>query len=154
MSVSVLFVCLGNICRSPTAEAVLRQRLAETGLADRVRVDSAGTSSWEIGNPPDARSVSVAGKRGYSFDGQSARQLTRSDLSEFDYVIAMDEQNLADIRSLDPASEPKLLLDYAADIPEREVPDPWYHGRFEAVLDMIEAGVDGLLSDVRSRLDK
>lgn len=153
MSMSVLFVCLGNICRSPTAEAVFRRKLAESGLADRVLIDSAGTSSWEVGNPPDARSVAVAEKRGYSFEGQSARQLTQDDLSKFDYVIAMDQQNLDDIRQLDSASDPVLLLDFAPDIPEREVPDPWYHGRFDAVLDMIEAGADGLLQDIRSRLD-
>lgn len=152
MSVSVLFVCLGNICRSPTAEAVFRRQVNEAGLADLVSIDSAGTSSWEAGNPPDARSRKVGESRGYSFKGQQARQLTQQDLEEFDYVIAMDEQNLADIRQINPAVHVQLLLDYAPEVPEREVPDPWYHGRFEAVLDMIEAGSRGLLKDVRARL--
>lgn len=154
MSVSVLFVCLGNICRSPTAEAVFRKQVKEAGLEGRVRIDSAGTSSWEAGNPPDTRSVKVGESRGYSFDGQSARQLQRKHLSEFDFVIAMDGQNLQDIRQLDPTADVKLLLDYAPDIPEREVPDPWYHGRFEAVLDMIEAGSRGLLQEVQQRLTR
>lgn len=153
MSISVLFVCLGNICRSPTAAAVFRHRLAEEGLDNRVIVDSAGTSSWEVGNPPDARSVAVGRQRGYSFEGQTARQLTRDDLSRYDFVIAMDSQNVDDIRTLSADAEPRLLLDFAPHIPEREVPDPWYHGRFEAVLDMIEAGADGLLEDIRSRLE-
>ncbi len=152
MSVSVLFVCLGNICRSPTAEAVFRHKLAEAGLQELVRVDSAGTSSWEVGNPPDPRSVQVASKRGYSFEGQRARQLAPADLEEFDYVIAMDRQNLKDIRQLDPGTDARLLLDFAPELPEREVPDPWYHGRFDAVLDLIEAGADGLLSEVRGAL--
>src|SRR5699024_7047583 len=119
MRVSVLFVCLGNICRSPTAEAVFRHKLAESGLTGRVTVDSAGTSSWEVGNPPDSRSVEVAGKRGYSFEGQSARQLERDDLDRFDYVIAMDRQNLDDIRQLQPNADARLLLDFAPHLPER-----------------------------------
>lgn len=153
MRVSVLFVCLGNICRSPTAEVVFRKLVADEGLAERVRIDSAGTSSWEVGNPPDSRSRRAGEARGYSFTGMHARQLTRQDLRDYDLIIAMDEQNLRDIRRLDPAAEPRLLLDFVPDIPEREVPDPWYHGRFEAVLDMIEAGARGLLAEVSARLD-
>lgn len=151
MNVSVLFVCLGNICRSPTAEAVLRRKAEEAGLKERISIDSAGTSDWEAGNSPDSRSVAVASKRGYSFEGQTARQLTSDDISGFDYVIAMDRQNLQDIRKLQPESQPRLLLDFAPHVTEDEVPDPWYHGRFEEVLDMIEAGVDGLLAEIRER---
>jgi len=150
--VSVLFVCLGNICRSPTAEAVFRSMVREAGLADRVVIDSAGTSSWEVGNPPDERSVRVASRRNYSFDGQTARQLTRADLEEFDLIVAMDRSNLKGIAQLDGEADARLLLDFAPDLKGEEVPDPWYHGRFEAVLDMIEQGAAGLLDEVRKRL--
>ncbi len=150
--VSVLFVCLGNICRSPTAEAVFRRRVEEAGLSGQVLIDSAGTSSWEVGNPPDARSVSVASRRGYSFDGQEARQLDRADLEEFDFIVAMDRSNLTDIAQLDSTVDARLLLDFAPGKEGQEIPDPWYHGRFEAVLDMIEEGTAGLLDEVRQRL--
>jgi protein-tyrosine phosphatase len=153
-NISVLFICMGNICRSPTAEAVFRQKLAVAGLVDAVLVDSAGTHAYHIGNPPDARSTKSAALRGYNMDVLRARQAIREDIERFDYVLAMDRENLRLVQALAPAhlrDKPQLLMSFAPDYGITEVPDPYYGGDqgFEQVLDMIEAACAGLIQDIQ-----
>jgi protein-tyrosine phosphatase len=146
----VLVVCMGNICRSPTAEAVLRQRLAAGGLDGRVEVDSAGTGGWHTGEQPDARAQRHALLRGYDLSRLRARRVVEEDFERFDLLLAMDEDNLADLQRLKPAGAPAELRLFAA----VEVPDP-YHGAaqgFENVLDLIEQGSDALVAELRRRL--
>lgn len=154
--VKVLFVCLGNICRSPTAEGVFRALVAGEGLGDRIQVDSAGTSDWHIGEPPDRRGQEAARRRGYDLSGLRARQVTPHDFERFDYVIAMDQSNVAKLSALAPAGTGEklsLFLAFAPELGTREVPDPYYGGPdgFDDVLDMIEAASKGLLADIRAR---
>ena len=155
MSVGVLFVCLGNICRSPTAHAVFEQRVAGMGLGTRIRVDSAGTGGWHAGEPPDARTQRHARARGYELGALRARQVNAEDFHIFDFVLAMDHANLADLGRLRPpggTAEIGLFLDYArAHEGVREVPDPYYGGGegFETVLDLVEDAADGLLEHIR-----
>ena len=152
----VLFVCLGNICRSPTAEGVFRHKLQAAGLAQQVEVDSAGTGDWHVGKAPDTRTQLAARRRGYALDGLRARQVAVSDFHHFDLILAMDQNNLADLRSLRPANAcadlDLFLRRYALALDE--VPDPYYGGEsgFEQVLDLIEQSCDGLLLEIRSRL--
>ncbi len=139
----VLFVCLGNICRSPTAEAVLR-----TMAADDWIIDSAGTGDWHIGKPPFGPAIEAAAARGYDLSPLRARQISPDDFDAFELLIVMDRQNLADIEALRPpgAETPvRLLLDYVADISRREVPDPYFSGDFEGALDLIEFGCEELV---------
>ncbi|MCG8391537.1 MAG: low molecular weight phosphotyrosine protein phosphatase [Pseudomonadales bacterium] len=157
MTVSVLFVCLGNICRSPTAEVVFRQRVQAAGLEDRIRIDSAGTGDWHIGKAPDPRTRSAAQRRGYQMDSLRARQVSARDFDDFDVVLAMDDANLADLQAMRPAQFGGVLgrfLDYARHASVREVPDPYYGGEdgFDRVLDLIEDGAEGLLDSLRERL--
>jgi protein-tyrosine phosphatase len=146
---SVLFVCMGNICRSPTAEGVFRHFVEESGLAERVEVDSAGTHAYHVNEPADARARAAAERRGYSLDGIRARRVDESDFERFDYIVAMDRDNLAVLQSQsDPQHEEKLylLLEFAQGA-EDEVPDPYYGGAtgFERVLDLVEDASRGLL---------
>ncbi|MDO3382707.1 low molecular weight protein-tyrosine-phosphatase [Gilvimarinus algae] len=156
MTVKVLFVCLGNICRSPTAEGLFKARIAEAGLEAMIHTDSAGTGGWHVGNPPDPRAIKAAADRGIDIRGLRARQVSEEDFARFDYVLAMDEANLSDLQALRPRTaqcQLKLYLDYAEDTDETEVPDPYYGGDegFLRVLDLIEQAADGLLADIRKR---
>ncbi|GFD87793.1 protein-tyrosine-phosphatase [Tenacibaculum sp. KUL152] len=151
-SISVLFVCLGNICRSPTAEAVFKQKAAEAGLS--LNIDSAGTHGYHIGSPPDKRSQAAGVERGYSFKGLKCRRVDESDFEKFDYILAMDNSNLSNLHGMSPAQyhdKIKLFLDYA-DEEDKEVPDPYYGGKrgFELVLDLIEAASDGLIAHIKA----
>ncbi|MEQ9464362.1 MAG: low molecular weight protein-tyrosine-phosphatase [Haliea sp.] len=153
---SVLFVCLGNICRSPTADAVFRQRVQARGLEGRIRVDSCGTAPWHVGKPPDPRSVAAARARGYDLSPLRARQLCWEDYFDFDYLLAMDESNLEVLRReapLDYAGHIGLLLDFAPEATEREVPDPYYGegDGFVRVLELVEAASEGLLAEIARR---
>ncbi len=157
MTVSVLFVCLGNICRSPTAEAVFRERVIAAGLEEKIRIDSAGTGDWHIGRAPDPRTREAAARRGYQMDSLRARQVGQQDFYEFDVVLAMDNANLADLQAMQPADVNVTLgrfLDYSTAASVKEVPDPYYGGEdgFDRVLDLIEGGADGLLDALRERL--
>jgi protein-tyrosine phosphatase len=152
--VKVLFVCTGNICRSPTAEGVFRDLIMREGLNDRVQVDSAGTHGFHVGEPPDRRSQESAEKRGIDLSQLRARRTKASDFAKFDYVLAMDFTNIDALRSLAPRTSGKklqLLMAFAPGDEIREVPDPYYGNGdgFERVLNMIEEASAGLLSDIR-----
>lgn len=149
----VLFVCLGNICRSPTAEGVFRQALEHAGMADEVELDSCGVGDWHVGKAPDLRSQQAALRRGVDISGLRARKLQAQDFMAFDYVLAMDQDNLRAMRELKPANSQAhvgLFLDFAG-TPGAEVPDPYYGGEegFENVLNMIEAASDGLIQHLK-----
>lgn len=152
----VLFVCLGNICRSPTAEGVFRQRLQKAGLDAHVLVDSAGTGDWHVGKAPDRRTTLAAQQRNYDLSTLRARQFVVEDFSRFDLILAMDHSNLRNLQALRPATgaaELDLFLRrYQLELDE--VPDPYYGGAdgFEQVLDLIEQASDALLAEVRGRL--
>jgi low molecular weight protein-tyrosine phosphatase len=154
--VRVLFVCLGNICRSPTAEGVMRALAVEAGVDHRIEIDSAGTGSWHVGHPPDVRATAAAARRGIELAG-AARRVEPSDLDRFDLVIAMDRDNLAELRRMagDSGHGEKLALlrqydEAAAAAGELEVPDPYYGGEdgFDLVLDVVTAGCRGLLLEI------
>jgi protein-tyrosine phosphatase len=152
--VSVLLVCMGNICRSPTAEAVLRAKLERAGLAHRVRLDSAGTHAYHVGEPPDRRARATASARGYDAEGLRARQLHERD-REFDLILAMDRGNLRLARRVIGDDHPGLGLYLDDERGAREVPDPYGapSGAFESVLDMIETGADTWVAEIARRLD-
>jgi protein-tyrosine phosphatase len=152
--VSVLFCCMGNICRSPTAEVVFRARVEEAGLVQHILIDSVGTHDYHIGNPPDPRTQRAALQRGYDMSMLRGRQVEVADFSRFDYVLAMDCANLGILRRLCPVMERGrlgLFLEYASRHDEREVQDPYYGGTdgFERVLDMVEDASEGLLRHIQ-----
>ncbi len=151
----ILFVCLGNICRSPTAEAVFRQRVQQAGLSAHVSIDSAGTGDWHIGKAPDRRACQAAKARGYDLSSLRARQVTRADFQQFDLILAMDKSNLADLQRLN-AEAGKAEVDLYLrryGLPQEEVPDPYYgDGQgFALVLDLLEQASQALLNEVRRR---
>lgn len=153
--VSVLFVCTGNICRSPTAEGVFRAVVEANDLAQAVAVDSAGTGGWHVGEPPNPRSQEAALRRGIDLSGQRARQVRGDDFARFDLVLAMDRGHLRHLGRLCPAGQDhrlRLFLDYAPAVGTLDVPDPYYGpgDGFERVLDMIEAAAAGLLDAIRA----
>ena len=152
----VLFVCLGNICRSPTAEGVLRHQLQAAGLADHVQVASAGTGDWHVGSQPDSRTCKAALARGYALSGQRAQQVKAGHFAKYDLILAMDESNLGHLRAMRPdtsTGELDLFLRrYGAALDE--VPDPYYGGAdgFEQVLDLIEDACKALVLEIKGRV--
>ena len=152
---SVLFVCLGNICRSPLAEGIFRHLVEEAGLADRFEIDSAGTGAWHVGERPDARAAMVASQHGVALEC-TARQITEEDFVHFDYVIAMDRENLRNIERMAAANgsdaEVRLLRDFDDEGDGDEVPDPYYGGAsgFETVYEMVHRSCAALLERLRS----
>ncbi|MFH2135226.1 MAG: low molecular weight protein-tyrosine-phosphatase [Pseudomonadota bacterium] len=157
--VGVIFICMGNICRSPTAEAVFRHLVEREGLEDVIHIDSAGTHDYHIGEPPDSRTQRAAKQRGYEMGGLRGRQAEAGDFARFDYVLAMDEANLSMLQSLRPRdaqSHLGLFLEFAEHHHEREVPDPYFGGAdgFEHVLDLVEDASRGLLKRIRSQLGR
>lgn len=152
----VLFVCLGNICRSPSAEGVFSKLLEAQGLQDRVEVDSCGIGDWHIGKAPDARAQQAAMRRGIDISGLRARQLSEEDFAVFDFILAMDDDNLRAIQAIQPEGYQGttcLFMRFAGQ-PEAPVPDPYFGGEqgFENVLDMIEDASNGLVQHVRLSL--
>lgn len=152
--VSVLFCCMGNICRSPTAEAVFRAKVEEAGLAQHIMIDSVGTHDYHIGNPPDRRAQHAAKQRGYDMSKLRGRQVEVADFSRFDYVLAMDNENMANLYRLCPKEQRDrlgLFLQYAQQHQATEVPDPYYGGEdgFDQVLNMVEDAAAGLLLHIQ-----
>ncbi len=152
--VSVLFVCLGNICRSPTAEGIFRALVRAQGLEQFILIDSAGTHAYHIGEAPDVRAQAAAARRGIDLSGLRGRQATRADIETFDFILAMDHENLAHLRNLSPPGHEhkvRLFLEFAPQRPERDVPDPYFGGAggFDRVLDMVEEAAAGLLEHIR-----
>lgn len=158
-AISVLFVCMGNICRSPTAEGVFRAAVAKAGLSERIRIASAGIGNWHVGSPPDRRAVQAASKRGYDLATLRGRQVEVADFTNFAWILGMDD---AIMRSLSAMRPPEfgghlgLLLDFAPELGVREVPDPYYGAPqgFERVLDLVEASTTGLLDRLRATITR
>jgi low molecular weight protein-tyrosine phosphatase len=153
--VRVLFVCMGNICRSPLAQGVFEDLVRREGLEGEISVDSAGTHSYHIGKAPDPRAQESARRRGLDLGPQRARRITPGDCEEFDYVLTMDEENYWTVAGLcrEGSAVVQPLLNYAPDCAETEVPDPYFGGEkgFELVIDLVEAASRGLLEDIRGR---
>lgn len=154
--VRVLFVCMGNICRSPTAHGVFRALVVSENLADAIRIDSAGTHAYHVGNPPDRRAQETAQRRGIDLSDLVARRVEATDFDRFDLVVAMDQDNylsLSDICPDEHRDKLHLFMDFAPQMRTREVPDPYYGGAagFERVFDLIEAASAGLLAEIRRR---
>ncbi|MDE0841891.1 MAG: low molecular weight phosphotyrosine protein phosphatase [Porticoccaceae bacterium] len=152
--ISVVFVCLGNICRSPTAHGVFQHMINHRGYSQRISVDSAGTGDWHLGHAPDTRSVATADGRGIDLRMLRSRLVTAKDFQKSAYIIAMDRQNLADLEVLRPPDfdgHLGLLLDFSAATEYAEVPDPYYSGDqgFELVIDLIESAAEGLLQHIK-----
>ncbi|MGH8700271.1 MAG: low molecular weight protein-tyrosine-phosphatase [Burkholderiales bacterium] len=155
--VKVLFVCMGNICRSPMAEGVFKHQVKQAGLDGIIASDSAGTHDYHIGEPPDPRAQQAASRRGYDLGALRGRQVSRGDFGDFDYLLAMDEANLRVLQRLCPsqhAHKLKLFMEFSTSPAPREVPDPYYGEEqgFERVLDMVEQAAQGLLDHLLRRL--
>ncbi|GAB6052210.1 low molecular weight protein-tyrosine-phosphatase [Magnetospira thiophila] len=154
----VLFVCLGNICRSPTAEGVFRAQVAKAGLSAEIQTDSAGTGSWHVGSSPDNRATAEARRRGIDISDLRARQARAADFENFDFIVAMDRSNYRDLLDIcPPGREDRLhmFLDFAPHLGVRDVPDPYYGGGdgFKRVYDLVEAAAAGLLAHIHPPQD-
>lgn len=154
--IKVLFVCMGNICRSPTAEGVFRHIVSQSDLDDHIHIDSAGTHAYHVGEPPDARAQQAANKRRFDLSQQRARKVSSEDFHQFDYVLAMDRSNVSELEMICPPGHEdklRLFLEFATQSLEREVPDPYYGGDqgFEHVLDLVEDASRGLLAAIRQQ---
>jgi len=154
--IKVLFVCMGNICRSPTAEGIFSHLVKQEALSHLIEIDSAGTHAYHVGNPPDRRAQATALKRGIDLSRQTARRVDVVDFEVFDYILAMDQDNLLDLQEICPEEHMhkiQLFLEYAPHLNIKEVPDPYYGGPggFDRVLDMVETAAEGLLNAIRDR---
>jgi len=149
--ISVLFVCLGNICRSPMAEAVFRHYVEQEGLAEHFRIDSAGTGDWHVGEPPHHGTRRKLDEHQISYAGIQARQVHKKDFQTFTYIIGMDDSNLSNLRKLaeDPKAKLYRLVDFIPDTTYTEVPDPWYTGNFDETFELVSAGCLGLLNFIK-----
>ena len=156
MTVKVLFICMGNICRSPTAHGVFAKLVAEAGLGSVIEIDSAGTHAYHVGHPPDKRALHSAMQRGYDLSGLTARKVEALDCQKYDYLVVMDEENYTDVTGLCTngcEEKVRLFMDFAEQLREHEVPDPYYGGSrgFDYVLDLVETASAGLLENIRQQ---
>ncbi|UOF92558.1 low molecular weight phosphotyrosine protein phosphatase [Fodinisporobacter ferrooxydans] len=148
--IHVIFVCKGNICRSPMAEAIFRKKVQDVGLANEISVDSAGTGNWHIGNPPHPGTIEMLKQHSIPHEDLIARQIQPEDLQKFNYIVVMDEQNMAMIRNLGNVRQQMFrLLELVPSIPENNVPDPYYDGQFDRVYEWISLGCDALLEKIQ-----
>jgi protein-tyrosine phosphatase len=152
--IKILFVCMGNICRSPTAHGVFQRLIEQTGLGEEIKIDSAGTHAYHVGHPPDPRAQTVALRRGIDLSALRARRFSFGDFEQYDYILAMDEDNLSVLRTTCPpehSDKLRLFLDFAPELKINEIPDPYYGGAkgFERVLDLVEVASEGLLRHLR-----
>lgn len=155
--VKVLFVCMGNICRSPTAHGVFRNLVQQESLAELIEIDSAGTHAYHVGNSPDKRAQATAHSRGIDLSDLRARQVDAEDFSYYDFIVAMDQENFISLSRQCPEhllERIHLFMDFAPQMRTREVPDPYYGGPqgFERVFDLVESASEGLLNEIRRRL--
>ncbi|SHN28131.1 low molecular weight protein-tyrosine-phosphatase [Gracilibacillus kekensis] len=154
--INVLFICLGNICRSPMAEAVFRQIIKEKGLEDRFVIDSAGIGDWHIGNPPHQGTRKKLDEMKISYQGQKARQIIKNDLEEFDYVIAMDQQNMDDLQQFNFEAAKvtvKKLMDFIDQPIEQNVPDPYFTKNFDYTFELVQEGCEHLFEYIKKEHD-
>lgn len=154
MPINVLFVCLGNICRSPTAHGVFEKRVQEAGLSGQIFIDSAATGAFHVGNPPDPRTIRAAATRGYDLSQQRARQVRPEDFQRFDFILPMDRMNLGNLRAMQPkdfSGQLALFMDFSRQRQYSQVPDPYSDGPegFELVLNLVEDAAQGLLDHIR-----
>jgi protein-tyrosine phosphatase len=153
--ISVLFVCLGNICRSPMAEAIFRDLVKKEGLKDQIKIDSAGTGDWHVGHPPHEGTREILKKYQVADEGIFARQIAADDLNQFDYIIAMDSQNIDNIKKVGKIEERvkiNKLLDYVENLKGNDVPDPYYTGNFDEVYELVQVGCTRLLEEIKREL--
>jgi protein-tyrosine phosphatase len=152
--IKVLFVCLGNICRSPMAEAVFRDLVKKDGLEKVISIDSAGTGNWHVGEPPHEGTRNILSSNEIMYEGQKARQIKTKDLTEFDYIIGMDAENIGNMHKMAGQSKTGMiarLMDFVPDNEFEDVPDPYFTGNFQEVYELVTAGCERLLVEIKNR---